>query len=63
MICVPSAYNPMPDEEQGEDMNTMNTTGRTNALRTVVVGGRTRVRRRFLTVNVQTCRRKSLIVK
>jgi hypothetical protein len=53
----------MTDEEQGEDMNTMNTTGRMNALTTVVMGGRTRVRRRFLTVNVQTCRRKSLIVK
>lgn len=43
-------------------MKAMNTTGKTKALITVVTDGRTRVIRRFLTVNVQICRRKSLIV-
>lgn len=41
----------------------MNATGRINALRTVVKSGRTRVISRFLTVNVQICRRKSLIIR
>ena len=38
------------------------TIGRTNARKTVVILGRTRVISRFLTVNVHTCLKKQLIV-
>lgn len=43
-------------------MKTTNATGRTNARRTVVKRGRTRVIKRFLTVNVQIWRKKRTIV-
>ena len=43
-------------------MKAMNTTGKTKALITVVMLGRTRVIRRFLTVNVQICLKNSLII-
>lgn len=43
-------------------MNAINTTGRRRALRNVVRNGRTRTTRRFLTVNVQTCLRKSTVI-
>ena len=43
-------------------MNAINTTGRRRALRNVVRNGRTRTTSRFLTVNVQTCLRKSTVI-